>query len=289
MLSCASDAGTAHSSERPSRRRGRSRDRSFTTLSSSRIVPAVISSSPATIRSAVVFPQPDGPTRTTNSPSSTMQCQVANRLDAVVVDLADLLERKSRHDGSVGARQPHTHRCLRRGWPTRSTGSRAAGVDVDAGGSGPPHGDRGTRRCRQPSSSRQPPGGRHAGEPVQRVDRPSILDRLAGLDAARPRGRCPSAGRPPRRSRRVGHARSRDSCAPRRCAGSAPSVEARRRAPRTTLSPARQRRAGLSVTARGTASPSSIAPRAQAGIRSASVHSVSGVSITSTSIFPSHG
>src|ERR687898_989056 len=41
----------------------------FTTLSPMRISPSEISSRPATIRSAVVFPQPDGPTRTMNSPS----------------------------------------------------------------------------------------------------------------------------------------------------------------------------------------------------------------------------
>jgi len=32
--------------------------------------PSLISSSPAIIRSSVDFPHPDGPTRTTNSPSS---------------------------------------------------------------------------------------------------------------------------------------------------------------------------------------------------------------------------
>src|SRR5215204_3132196 len=42
---------------------------SFTTRSPIRISPSEISSRPATIRSAVVFPQPDGPTRTMNSPS----------------------------------------------------------------------------------------------------------------------------------------------------------------------------------------------------------------------------
>ena len=36
-----------------------------------RSVPVVMSSSPATIRSVVVLPQPDGPTRTMNSPSAT--------------------------------------------------------------------------------------------------------------------------------------------------------------------------------------------------------------------------
>src|SRR6266852_1226088 len=41
----------------------------FTTRSPILIWPAVISSSPARQRSAVVLPQPDGPTRTRNSPS----------------------------------------------------------------------------------------------------------------------------------------------------------------------------------------------------------------------------
>ena len=42
---------------------------SLTTFSPIKISPSVMSSSPATIRSKVVLPQPDGPTRTTNSPS----------------------------------------------------------------------------------------------------------------------------------------------------------------------------------------------------------------------------
>src|SRR5882762_7196114 len=42
---------------------------SLTTLLSIAIVPAVISSSPASIRSSVDLPQPDGPTSTMNSPS----------------------------------------------------------------------------------------------------------------------------------------------------------------------------------------------------------------------------
>ena len=46
-------------------------DRSLTTRSPMRSSPLVISSSPATIRSAVDFPQPDGPTRMTNSSSAT--------------------------------------------------------------------------------------------------------------------------------------------------------------------------------------------------------------------------
>src|SRR3979409_339778 len=44
---------------------------SFTTRSPIRIRPSLIASSPASIRSAVVLPQPDGPTRTMNSLSLT--------------------------------------------------------------------------------------------------------------------------------------------------------------------------------------------------------------------------
>jgi len=45
----------------------------FTTSPPMAIAPEVGSSSPATIRRAVVFPQPDGPTRTMNSPSVMVQ------------------------------------------------------------------------------------------------------------------------------------------------------------------------------------------------------------------------
>src|SRR5215467_7031896 len=45
----------------------------FTTSPPMAIAPEVGSSSPAIIRRAVVFPQPDGPTRTMNSPSAMVQ------------------------------------------------------------------------------------------------------------------------------------------------------------------------------------------------------------------------
>ena len=44
--------------------------RSLTTEPATRTVPEVMSSRPAIMRSAVVFPQPEGPTKTTNSPSA---------------------------------------------------------------------------------------------------------------------------------------------------------------------------------------------------------------------------
>ena len=42
---------------------------SFTTRSPMRMLPEVISSSPATMRKSVLLPQPDGPTSTMNSGS----------------------------------------------------------------------------------------------------------------------------------------------------------------------------------------------------------------------------
>jgi hypothetical protein len=50
-----------------SRSRG---DSVFTTRPPMLSVPVLMSSSPATIRSAVLLPQPDGPTSTRNSPSA---------------------------------------------------------------------------------------------------------------------------------------------------------------------------------------------------------------------------
>src|SRR2546429_1461226 len=44
--------------------------RSFTTVPPTRTVPEAMSSSPAIMRRAVVLPQPDGPTKTTSSPSA---------------------------------------------------------------------------------------------------------------------------------------------------------------------------------------------------------------------------
>ena len=64
-------AGRARSSGTPSRCRGPCGGMSLITPPPTAIVPALIFSRPATIRSAVVLPQPDGPTRIRNSPSPT--------------------------------------------------------------------------------------------------------------------------------------------------------------------------------------------------------------------------
>ncbi len=54
---------------------------SLTRLPSSRISPALGFSRPAMMRSSVDFPQPDGPTKTTNSPSRHVEVDVVDHLD----------------------------------------------------------------------------------------------------------------------------------------------------------------------------------------------------------------
>ena len=54
--------------------------RSFTTRSPIKMVPPVISSSPAIDRSAVDFPHPEGPTSTMNSPSFTSRFKSSSAL-----------------------------------------------------------------------------------------------------------------------------------------------------------------------------------------------------------------
>src|ERR1017187_6514798 len=96
-----------------SRSRG---DTSLTIRSPNLSVPAVISSSPATIRRAVVLPHPDGPTSTTNSPSGRclaapgrpdqhhelavvyVQVEGVHSLDAVRIYLCQAFERHGGHE-----------------------------------------------------------------------------------------------------------------------------------------------------------------------------------------------
>ena len=52
-----------------------------------RRLPRVAFSKPATMRSSVDLPQPDAPIRQTNSPLLDAQMRVAQRVDAVAVEL----------------------------------------------------------------------------------------------------------------------------------------------------------------------------------------------------------
>ena len=60
----------------------------------------MMSSSPASIRSAVVLPHPEGPTRTRNSPSATSMLRVVDSDDLVEM-LGDVLEGDRRHQDAV--------------------------------------------------------------------------------------------------------------------------------------------------------------------------------------------
>ena len=71
--------------------------RSLTTRPPIEIVPSEISSSPATMRSAVVLPQPDGPDEDEELAVQDVERQVFDRLDVARVDLVDVLEGDFRH------------------------------------------------------------------------------------------------------------------------------------------------------------------------------------------------
>ena len=71
--------------------------RSLTALPPMRSVPEVMSSRPATMRRAVVLPEPDGPTSTISSPSATSRSRSEHRGQAVRVDLAHLFQVHSCH------------------------------------------------------------------------------------------------------------------------------------------------------------------------------------------------
>ena len=60
--------------------------------------PAVISSSPAIMRSSVDLPQPDGPTKTTNSPSSIVEVDALDDLGRLAEGLLDAVQLDARHD-----------------------------------------------------------------------------------------------------------------------------------------------------------------------------------------------
>ena len=101
---------------------------SLTTRVPMRMVPAVASSSPASIRSAVDLPEPDGPTRTISSPSPTSRSKSLHRLGAVGEDLGDALEGELSHQLPPAARtramKSRYHSALRlgtRAWVAKST------------------------------------------------------------------------------------------------------------------------------------------------------------------------
>src|SRR4029453_19266184 len=110
---------------------------SFTTRSPIAIVPSLIRSRPATIRSAVDFPHPDGPTRIRNSPSATSRVRSStattgpgytfvtpsNATRAIALALQSL-GGDAAHEVSLGEQEEHDHRQHR-----HDVGGRAEGID----------------------------------------------------------------------------------------------------------------------------------------------------------------
>ena len=129
---------------------------SLTTRSPMRRVPVLISSSPAIIRRLVVFPQPDGPTRTMNSPSpiSRFRSETAWKSPYILLTFSNvtvaMAKPPSRPSSRVHASQPPRWRGRTPyvaaqgtrivGWrlPDRNPGSHQAGVtDRERCGVGP--------------------------------------------------------------------------------------------------------------------------------------------------------
>ena len=102
--------------------------RSLTTRSPIEIVPALISSSPAIMRSSVVLPHPEGPTRTVNSPSAISQAEVVHRHGSVAVALAHVLDLDCGHAVRLlrGCLADQRRRASRRAAPWGMSSLRAA-------------------------------------------------------------------------------------------------------------------------------------------------------------------
>ena len=97
--------------------------RSLTTRPSMRISPAVGSSKPAIMRSVVVLPQPDGPTNTTNSPSSMVKLKSLHGDDgAERLGQVDELDARHVYLRTMPKLKPRA-RCLRMMRPTIISGT----------------------------------------------------------------------------------------------------------------------------------------------------------------------
>src|SRR5262245_11470501 len=148
----------------------------LTTRSPMRRTPSVMSSSPATMRSAVVFPQPEGPTSTISSPSSISRSipatarvpsgyTLATRSKVTPANLSSPVNRP-------GRRRPAPGNPFRGG---RSPGARA-GNPRQARAAAPSGGCRAIRRA----GSGEAHGGPGAG--LRRLDLP-VLRRRGGREA----------------------------------------------------------------------------------------------------------
>ena len=74
-------------------------ERALTTRSPIETVPPEIVSSPATIRSAVVLPQPDGPDEHEELAVGDVEREALDGVHVALVDLVDVLQHHFSHDG----------------------------------------------------------------------------------------------------------------------------------------------------------------------------------------------
>src|SRR5438105_3205691 len=100
---------------------------SVTSRSPMKIAPASTSSSPASIRSAVVLPEPDGPTSTMNSPSSTWRSSASTAGTSVLGYMRDACSKRTSANTGL---QEFTARAFVR------LGTRAQLVEGEQGGAG---------------------------------------------------------------------------------------------------------------------------------------------------------
>src|SRR3954451_6093106 len=173
---------------------------SFTTLSPTRTLPPLMSSRPAAIRSAVVLPQPEGPTRTMNSPSLTSRSSLStarvpspntfetcsNRTLAMRYSLTPSAHepalREHEHDRNRDDREDGRKRELRLEDVDRGAARRRDQVEGSD-----PHRHIVIRLTNptQPVSPEKEAGVRDSGDAA--ALRPARVD--AGRDAVRPQGR----------------------------------------------------------------------------------------------------
>ncbi len=70
---------------------------SLTTRPPISMVPPVMVSSPATMRSSVDLPQPDGPTSTQNCPSTDLEVDALEGIDPTGIGLPDIVQNDVGH------------------------------------------------------------------------------------------------------------------------------------------------------------------------------------------------
>ena len=162
------------------------------------------SSSPAIIRSRVDFPHPDGPTRTTNSPSATCRLERVDRPDAVRVDLGDVPRSRCRscRRPPAGIACAASRRASRIASPCARVARRRARRSGRASASRRRSDRASPRRGRSragPRAPRAPSARRHSGT-CGSARRAAPGSRAPPPDGAR----CRRRGTAPRRSSRPG-------------------------------------------------------------------------------------